>query len=436
VPSVSELDARAEAPRAAPGWRGRLRRVLDLVTRPPVLSAFAWLQAGAMLLMATHYLSTLSGPTDGSDRVITGDYPAFYTGAHLLHTGRGAELYDLQAQRSAQAALIGRPLASWQPYAYPPLLALALSPSAGLGYLAAFYLHAALMVAALLFLFWRLRPWLSGLCGTPRAWATTWLLIASWHPVTRTAIGGQNTVLSLALLAGFGAWIETGRPVLAGLCLGLLSYKPQLLPLLALCALLRRQRLALAIAAATALGHYLLGALFCGSSWPLAWLRMLVDYRRLEWASNRYNHVSLWALASQLLPSAWAPICAGAATLAVIALVARGALDPNRSWSAVFGLAVAGTALASPHMQYYDAALLLLPVLLGLDAQRRAGRYPKLRLRLLLACGYVGYPLYLYGARLGVQPWCVANLLVFVWLVAQPSATSSGAAWDSSCRRE
>ena len=404
----------------APGTDGGvLRRVLERVTRPPALTVFAALQAAGIAWVAVDYLSGLSGPTDAAGNVVTGDFPAFYTAASLLHRGQGAALYNLQVQQATQAALLGHPLSTWQPYAYPPLLALWLSPSAAFPYLTAFYVHGALMAAALVLLLWRLRPLVNALCATPSAWLTTSLLVASWHPVVRTAMGGQNTVLSLALIAGFGAWTETGRPMAAGLCLGLLSYKPQLVPLLALCALLRRQYVALGIAAVTALSHYLLGAFVAGAGWPLAWLHMISGYRQLEWASNRYTHISLWALCSQVLPAGWAETSAAAATLAVIWLVSRRALDATVPWRSVFALGVAGTVLVSPHMQYYDAALLLLPVLLGLDARCRSGGDVDLRLRLLIALGYVLYPIYSYGGQLGIQPLCAWAVLCFTWVLRE-----------------
>jgi hypothetical protein len=185
--------------------------------------------------------------------------------------------------------------------------------------------------------------------------------------------------------------------------------------------LLRRQHLALVCAAATAVAHYVLGALVSGWSWPLAWLRMMLEYRDLEWASNQYTHVSLWALFAQLLSPRWAPACAAAATLVVLWIVGTRALHATPA-SSFWGLAIAGTVLVSLHMQYYDAAVLLLPVLQGLEAQRRANLEPSLRSRLTLALGYVLYPIYVYGPGLGFQPLCLWAVLSFGWLASQTNA--------------
>jgi hypothetical protein len=407
-----------------------LLRVLVRLTQPPVLTAFASLHALGMIAVAARYLASLHGTTDAAGHVVTGDFPAFLTAARMLDTGQGAALYDLAAQRSAQEAMIGRALDVWQPYAYPPLLGVALLPAARWSYLTAFCAHDAVMAVALVLLLWQLWSLLPSLRETRQAWWAVALLVVSFHPVARTVMGGQNTVLSLALLAGFVVSARDGRQGVAGICLGLLTYKPQLVPLLALCALLRRQWRLLAAAGLVAVAHYAIGALFAGPQWPLAWLRMLDAYRGLEWASNRYTHVSLWALAAQLLPAAWAFGIALAGSLLVITLVVRRARDRSLPLTDLFALALAATVLVSPHVQYYDVALLLLPVLIALEARKCAGVDAGPWLRLSLALGYVLFPLYTYGPQLGVQPLCLWALACFGWLLLL--AQTKGAAGASA----
>jgi hypothetical protein len=54
-----------------------------------------------------------------------------------------------------------------------------------------------------------------------------WVLFLGYPAVLVNAGFGQNGFLSTALLSGAAVWLDR-RPVLAGFCLGCLSYKPQL----------------------------------------------------------------------------------------------------------------------------------------------------------------------------------------------------------------
>ena len=127
---------------------GAIHGALDKVTRPPVLSIFAILFGVLTALLGLGYVVSLDGPVSEKNEVVPGDYMAFETGAVLLAEGRGPDLYDLDVQKTTQDRLAGMPLANWQPYVNPPLLAIVLRPFVGLPYVQGFWVYAAAMAVA------------------------------------------------------------------------------------------------------------------------------------------------------------------------------------------------------------------------------------------------------------------------------------------------
>ena len=396
---------------------GLASRVLDRATRPPVLTLFAALNLVVSLTIAVDHLSSVRGVLGEDGTIVTGDFMAFYTGASFMREGDGRELYDLTAQYRYQMELAGPPNTKWQPYVNPPLLAVALAPLSALPYRYAYMGFAGLMMIAFVGVILLLKPELPALTRDRTTWVTALVLTASWLPLFRVIVGGQNTVLTLLLLTGiYVAW-RGGRPVTAGVFLGLLTYKPQFALLMGLVFVARGMKTALAAAGVTAGAHYLLGAVFAGTDWPLTMLRSLRGYRLIE-EENFSTHFSLLPTLSHSLPEAAAWLLAGVAITAVIVVVVRLArqIEPgDAGFPLLYGLVVAGGMLVSPHLQHYDVAILALPVLLCLDSLLKEGRVPGVPARLLLAAGFVLYPVYRLGEALGFQPLFLWLLAVFLW---------------------
>jgi hypothetical protein len=407
------------------------RRLVERATRPPVLTWFAALQALVVVAMLVRYVATLDGVVDRNCRVVVGDYLAFHTGATLVASGEGAALWDLDRQRAVQEALAGCRLDRWQPYVNPPLLAAALVPLTGLGPRGAFHAFGAFSIAALAVAMMALGRALPLLRTVPGAWPTALLLVYGFVPVATTLGGGQNTALTLALLAGFYAALHGRKDAWAGLWLGLLSYKPVLLPVLVLVLVLRRRGRALAVGASVVAAHYALGAAVAGADWPLRLFTTGARYRVLEWADNIATHISLLPFCERLSPG---PIGTGIASAAIALVVFSAArvarriragasrVEPPLPW-----------AIASAHLQYYDYGLAVLPVLLGVEHSLATGRALGTRERLFLAVGYLGYPAYTLSSRIGLQPLTLALVVLFAWLArapapepTRPAATSGG----------
>lgn len=152
---------------------------------------------------------------------LSGDFVSFWTAGELALQGRAADAYREVPHFFAQ---------------------LALHKDAGWAYLAFFYPPYFLLLCAglaLLPYFFALCLWLVATCAgyaialrtmvpkTLRERESVWLLFLGYPAVMINAGFGQNGFLSTALFGGAAVWLDR-RPALAGLCLGCLSYKPQL----------------------------------------------------------------------------------------------------------------------------------------------------------------------------------------------------------------
>jgi hypothetical protein len=410
---------------------GALCGAFARLTRQPMLAIFAFLYAPLVAFLGIQYLSGLSGPlSPEGDRVVTGDFLAFQTSAVILADGRGSQLYDFRLQRETQNQLVGKVFPEWQPFVNPPLLAVALRPFAGMGTVDAFRLYSAAMAVAGLLGAAALVGIVPHLARTALDAATVFLLSISFHPLARTLFGGQNAVLTWALLSGIAWAFARRKQVTAGILFGLLTYKPQYLPLPGLLLAYVGAWSALAVASAVGLLHYALGAVFVGPAWPLEMLAAMRQYRPMEWAGSLESHFSLLPFFDYAVGGAAGRLLASATIAAVIAALWRYAPRAHpRSveFSFLWSLVIMAAMLASPHLQYYDFGVLVLPVLVGLERVVASGHTPSLLLRILLGIVYVGYPwLYEAAPRVGFQPLTLCTLAIYAWLcsVARKPAPS------------
>ncbi|MFN7974812.1 MAG: glycosyltransferase family 87 protein [Acidobacteriota bacterium] len=213
---------------------------------------------------------------------------------------------------------------------------------------------------------------------------------------------GQNGLLTLAILCVAFRWLGDGAPLRAGLLLAVLAYKPQWLVatawLPAIAAPGRRRRFYAGLASGLAAIGLCSAALFGVRPW-IAWLDVIAS--KLLPGGERARQLRMaWDLrnaTAHLVPGpggeilGWT-VAIGVAGVAAIVLASRASRD-LRGPAAAGLLMVA--LLAAPHVLYYDAVVLLLPVML-LTASFLERRYPPfLRAGLLASLGglYAGIPI-------------------------------------------
>ena len=166
--------------------------------------------AGLIGLLATsHHLIDRNGKPIGTD------FSNVYAAGVLTLSGKAPDAYDPKLQHAAEIAVFeGRdvPFFGWH---YPPFFLM----------IAALL---ALMPYALALLCWlavSLPAFMAAVHAiVPRR--ETWLATAAFPAVFVNVGHGQNAFFTAALLGGFLVQLNR-RPVLAGVLLGLLSYKPQ-----------------------------------------------------------------------------------------------------------------------------------------------------------------------------------------------------------------
>ena len=152
---------------------------------------------------------------DESGRIIPYDYANLYASGRLVLEGRAAEVYDYALHGAAQTQVLGYDTPGYFPWPYPPHSLLIVAPLAGLPYLASFV---AWGVATGAVYAEAARRILGGGIG---------ILAALAFPASLWNVSvGQNGFLSAGLM-GLALVLLKPRPVLAGLCFALLTYKPQ-----------------------------------------------------------------------------------------------------------------------------------------------------------------------------------------------------------------
>jgi hypothetical protein len=277
------------------------------------------------------------------------DWPAFWSAGA---TAGSPDLVDSVRHLEWQRAH-GLPDAF---FAYPAGSAWLFVPFAWLPPTVGFVLHGLLMLAAAAAAGWLAAP----VFGLDRR--VSILAVLAFAPVTASVTLGQNGPLGLLLAVVAIAGLVSGRPLLAGLAIGLLLYKPTFaFPLIGL-VLIRRRWTELGVVAIVAGAWYLAGVAAAGGDWLWVdpWLSGLGGYLDADFAGNADKAVSLPGLVARLGLPGVVPILSGVGLVALaLPRLARAPILEAGSVACLVGVAV------SPHAWGYDAAL-AVPFLLWL----------------------------------------------------------------------
>ncbi|HKF72414.1 MAG TPA: glycosyltransferase family 87 protein [Stellaceae bacterium] len=290
------------------------------------------------------------------------DFVALWTAAHLALGGEPAAGYDPTLLHAAEQVTIGAPvgLITWH---YPPSFLMLVLPLALLPYPAAAVLWVAATFAGFVRLLQRVAPH-----------PLTWLAALIFPATAQCLISGQNGAFSAALIAGGLLSLER-RPILSGLCWGLLAYKPQMAAAAFAALLFGRHWRALGAALAVAAALAMAGRAVFGLEPWLAFFRGLGEASTLlETGRVPWDRMAT-AFASARL--AGLGIAAAYALQIAVGLVALGVLA--RVWWRRAPLALAGSILVlsipltTPYAYDYDLVMLLLPLAWLLQEARSTG---------------------------------------------------------------
>jgi Glycosyltransferase family 87 len=298
------------------------------------------------------------------------DFRQLYTGGYMILTGHASELYDFDAQMRFQQMLFPKAFAAGRLLiTHPAFEELIFVPLSLLTYRSAFWIFFAINIAALaltLRLLWtRILP-----MRERWKWAPI-MLTASFFPISRALLQGQDSILVLLLLACVMVLIERGKLNGAGLILGLGVFRFEIIMPIALLFLLWRQiRLVTGflISAATAALVSIAIVGLRGAEMYLKYMLAISLKLSSETAMAKYSDsplemLNLRGLISALLwnraSHTWIEISILVASALVIAMGWR--MKPSIS------VAIVAASLVSYHFIAHDASIWLIPIFLALS---------------------------------------------------------------------
>ena len=152
---------------------------------------------------------------DSGGHPLVTDFVSFWTAGHLAWHGAAATAYDPHIRHVAEISVVGHEFRGYLDWAYPPIFFFVAAALADLPYLTAFIVWIGLTLA--------MYGAVAGAVANSRI-AMLIALAAPW--VVADVEAGQNGFLTAALIGTVLLNLES-RPVLSGIALGLLTYKPQ-----------------------------------------------------------------------------------------------------------------------------------------------------------------------------------------------------------------
>lgn len=321
--------------------------------------------AGAFWVTWAIIIAGKTGNLDLMGNAIGRDFSQFYGVGLLARMGRTAQFYDTSVLGAIQAKIIGQTAEVLPPYYLPPFFAFLFIPLTNFSYGVALTLWSTI---GLMGLFFALR-----MLGADSRRTLPWVL--TFFPVFAVVNLGQNTFLSITLMAGTYALWRRRRLVLAGLVLSLLLYKPQLvIGVLVLWGLEWRRDKAAFVGFGA--GGATLGAL-CFGLLPEA-SRAYIELSRTTLPNiASTDGAALWLFNSVrsffqlLLPGmeVMAGVLTGAVSLAALIGFIRLWKAYRQDPAVLYAGAVLITMILTPHALVYEWAILIVPAVLLWNAR-------------------------------------------------------------------
>lgn len=293
------------------------------------------------------------------------DFSLYWSASYLTLAGEPAAVYEPKRLLQVEEAVTGKP--GFFPWRYPPTFLMLVAPLSLAPYYMALSIWLVLTLAPFL---WVIHCFSS----SPR----TIFLTLAFPGTFLNFFYGQNGFLSATLLGG-GLFLLERSPFIAGLLIGLLSYKPNLvvLPIVALAAGKHWKSLGGAMTAA--LGTALLSLLILG---PGPWTAFWKDVLRAGQAMATQVTPILYKMPSIYAALRQAGLGPGAAwlfqgiTMAAVTGAVFWVWFRKSSASARSAVLIGAILLFTPHIFYYDFVLLAIPLAIFWQEPRNQGSKP------------------------------------------------------------
>jgi hypothetical protein len=333
---------------------------------------------------------------DANGQGIPTDFVNVWAAGRLVLDGHPAQAYDWVIQKRVEVALLGQDFVGYFAWHYPPPFLFVASLLAQFPYSAAFIGWVSFSILPYLVMMRAIVGRSFGL-----------LLALAIPTVFSNTLVGQNGFLTAALIGGT-LYLIPVRPILAGICLGLLSYKPQYGLLFPLVLIAASQWKVFFSAAITAVVLAFVSWLAFGTeSWQafFHWMPMFSQAFLTEGKAPWWKLQSIFSLVRYFGGTeqlAWGFQWVLTASVAVVlAMMWRSRMPYTLKAAGV----AAGTLLTTPYLFMYDLMVLAIPIAflvrIGLRSGFRRYELPALACALILIVGFIfsGVPLGL-GATL------------------------------------
>lgn len=402
--------------------------------QPPYLR----LLAGAVVLMGLVLAVTCFVTSDQGTSAVGipwgADFAGFYVAAQILDQGDTTKLYDRELHAQLYHRLLPKlPRDEIIPYVHPPFVAGTLRLLTWLPYDTAvavwLFISLALYITGTLILL-RACPTLD----QPQRWLVV-LLALSFEPfLFECWLGGQLSAVGYFSFALTYYFLKQGKPLQAGLALGICFYKPTLLLLMVPMLVIGQQWLMLAGMTVTGLFYLGLSLLLVGGDCTLGYVNVLLAFRQQssgaeafvirEWKYVDLNH--FWQIL--LGKSIWKTMTLGISALLVIVPLAiswwrqRG-LPADRLWAASLFL----VPVINLYFGVYDTVVVVQAaiILTALVIQENQGRIivsPWIYALVLLALvPWFTQPL---AKAIGIQLMTLLMMAIGLVWISQPNKQS------------
>jgi arabinofuranan 3-O-arabinosyltransferase len=318
---------------------------------------------------------------DKAGRLGDSDFVDVWAAGRLALDGQAAAAWDWAIHREAEVAALGHDFPGNYGWHYPPTYLFVAAALAMLPYLVALlgWLAVTLpMYVAAVRVIMGERLGILIACAFP---AVMWNMLV-----------GQNGFLTAALIGFILLTLDT-RPIVAGVLLGLLTYKPQFGILFPIVLVANGQWLVIAAASVTAAVLVVASAAVFGvAAWSafFTWLPATSEIILGDGRAGLNKLQSLFGVVRWLGGSSTAAFIAQGLLIAVcavaLAVITRDRRVPGELKSAAMAT---GALLATPYLYMYDFPVLMIPLAFLLRLGLREGFLPGELAAMAAACGLV-----------------------------------------------
>jgi hypothetical protein len=335
-----------------------------------------------------------------------GDFPAFYAAGKLVAQGESHSIYDPNRILSEQQRVMST--GGYLPFVNPPHFAYFYAIFGAMPYNISFLVHCIFLAFLLAYV---VKSFISLGYIDSSMFFFALVVCLTFYPLLRSVLGGQNSVISLFLLFSVWKFVVSGREWLAGICLGLLLFKPQFaIPFIGLFFLAGYWRVAVS-GFLCGLG-IALGTILLLKHSLQEWLTFVFAFSERDASVNKVNSVSFSGVVDAIagdIGNETSVILAGLGPVVVVLSISvlwfRG--KTKRNLNELMAAACPAVLLIPEHVMYYDLSFCVLPVLLLV-------RNETTRLKLAPVLWLLGYA-QLFSGFLGFSPLFLVVLGVYVY---------------------